>query len=128
MMTMRILLHILFWIAYLAWDTYIEFIWTISYLEKYSFWVKLSNDLQIESIILFPKVLLCYAFAFYLERIYKISTHQIILLTFALVGIGILCMLTHRFLSNYVAYPWVYREEFPESFWTSSTFSTTIAA
>ena len=119
MMKTRFWLHLAFWLAYLGWEIYVEYLWTLSMLEKYSFWAKLWKDVLVELSVLPPKMLLCYAFAWYMPKFQ--ARHGIWL---GVYGLGM--VLLHRALSNYLAYPLAYGEAIGVAFWNPRLLSSSV--
>ncbi|MCB0655067.1 MAG: histidine kinase [Saprospiraceae bacterium] len=103
----RLARHLLFWLLYLTWQAYAEYLYSFSAETSLALMQKIAASFIVESLLLPVKLGLCYATAYLIRKSLsegerRTRIWKTVLLIILLV---LLSILAHRWLSNYVAYP-----------------------
>src|SRR4051812_16935630 len=104
----RIILHVLFWVAYLVQDTLLSFLADAALLSHLSVGAHVILSLQVCVAILLPKIILAYFILYYiLDRIIK--QQGILLLNILwLILASLAALLMYRAIFVYYVYPVAY--------------------
>lgn len=120
----RILKHVFFWLAYLLFQAYIEFIWIKSSYEHLSAFSRLIIALEVELLLLFPKMVFTYM-STYLLLSYKKNRNIYQLFFRGLFTISI-SILVYRLIAIYVVLPYIYHEVDKDPFSIMRILTTSI--
>lgn len=115
-MQQKAIRHLLFWIAYLAFETYTEFLWIISQFRELNYWAGFRIAFEAETVTaIVVKLPLVYASFYFLNRYTIVVTNKwklaaslsVILLLFSVFG---------HFLTVDVLVPYIYENRFQVEF------------
>lgn len=120
----RILKHVFFWGAYLLFQAYIEFIWIKSSYEHLSPFSRFMIALEVELLLLFPKMFFAYM-STYLLLSYK-KNRNIYLLSFRVLFTISLSILVYRLIAIYGVLPYIYFEVDKDPFSIMRILTTSI--
>lgn len=104
----RIFKHSVFWIAYLLFQSYIEFVWIKSSYADVSEWQRFWIALKVEFCLLIPKLLFAYVSSNILARFIK--NRSIVQLGIGILGVLFFATVLYRLLSVYFILPIIYNE------------------
>ncbi len=110
----RIYKHFIFWLLYLLFQSYIEFIWIKSSYESISELARFALALNVELSLLIPKLLFTYGSTVLLLSFYK--NKNSVNLFVRLIGLFILSLSLYRFITFYFILPIIYTEVEKEVF------------
>jgi two-component system, LytTR family, sensor kinase len=122
MKTSRILPHLIFWVAYLLWQVYSEYMTGPSSDDSLTLFQKWRWSFIVEGLLLPPKIIASYL-CLYLIRSHYLGEQKrprqwqaIVLVIAVLIG----AVLAHRAVSNYIAYPIVLERPVRIEYWDLS--------
>ena len=103
----RIFRHVIFWVAYLLLQSYIEYAWISHSFASVAPWERFLMALAEEFLQLFIKVPLVYL-SFYIINQFAIVKRQYLLTILSLIVLIILAIVAHRFLVIKILLPYIY--------------------
>lgn len=104
----RIIKHLAFWLLYLFFQTYIEFVWIKSSYASLSEALRFLMALKVELSLLIPKLMFTYGSTFILLAFYRNKKTSELITRF--IGLFILSLTLYRVLINYFILPYIYKE------------------
>jgi two-component system, LytTR family, sensor kinase len=104
----RIIKHLSFWIVYLLFQSYIEFIWIKSSYANISEVSRFLIALKVELSLIIPKLMFTYGSTIILLSFY--STKQLTELITRLIGLFLLSLILYRVIIIYIILPFIYNE------------------
>ncbi len=120
----RIYKHFIFWLLYLLFQSYIEFIWIKSSYASISELARFALALKVELSLLIPKLLFTYGSTVLLLSFYK--NKNSVNLFVRLIGLFILSLSLYRFITFYFILPIIYSEVEIEVFSMMRIFTASI--